>query len=659
MIFLNPLLLWGILAVSLPILIHLINRRRHQTIAWAAMQFLLKAARQSRGKKKLRHIAILTCRALAIAALCFAAARPVASHFMGWGGGTIDTVVLLLDRSASMEIQVSEGGPTKRERVLEQVRSALGDLGSPRLVLIDSASKNPQEVPSSDALLDLSATAPTESAADFPGLLLRAAEALMDRAGRSEIWLASDMQSSNWLPEDERWAAARASLAALPSKPAIRVLSMSSSVTSNVSIKLLETQRMNRELILNLEISRDERARGAVSIPLTRHMNGAATTQPVQVQSQTLRFQQKVPIADDQPSGFGWLTIPADGNLADNSVYFAYGPKPAVSSMVVSAPGEAAEILSLAAAPPGYEGQTTQRIEPSAIASTPLHQVAAIFWLAPIPKDEGYLAMNRFLSDGGHVMFFPAGEASDTGFVDFKWSEPSVADTEKFFILKDWDTSDGLLRDGKDGSAIPAGKLKAIRRQIPLGEAAPMARWDDGEAFLTRRIMDHGTAWFMGTRPEYNWSNLGDADVLLPAVQRVLEGGSERFSISHQAFVGEPASQLAPGEIRARLDLTQKSDPANAAYLTGIYRLGTRVLAINRPPAEDRLERVDQVVLNEILQNTGFTLLDQAGQTSDANLSRDVWRAFIIAMLLFLLVEAMLCLPSRTPVEPKLKKSTA
>ena len=87
MLFLNPLLLWGLLAAAIPIAIHLLNRHRHKTIQWAAMQFLLKATRESRGKKKLRHILILTCRALAIAALVFAAARPIVSGLIGWGGG--------------------------------------------------------------------------------------------------------------------------------------------------------------------------------------------------------------------------------------------------------------------------------------------------------------------------------------------------------------------------------------------------------------------------------------------------------------------------------------------------------------------------------------------------------------------------------------------
>lgn len=51
MTFLSPLLLWFLAAVSVPVIIHLLNKRRHKTLQWAAMQFLLKATRESRGKR--------------------------------------------------------------------------------------------------------------------------------------------------------------------------------------------------------------------------------------------------------------------------------------------------------------------------------------------------------------------------------------------------------------------------------------------------------------------------------------------------------------------------------------------------------------------------------------------------------------------------------
>ncbi len=55
MSFLQPLLLIALPLIALPIIIHLINQRRYQTIHWAAMMFLLAANRMSRGYARLRQ----------------------------------------------------------------------------------------------------------------------------------------------------------------------------------------------------------------------------------------------------------------------------------------------------------------------------------------------------------------------------------------------------------------------------------------------------------------------------------------------------------------------------------------------------------------------------------------------------------------------------
>ncbi|MBJ7256320.1 MAG: BatA domain-containing protein, partial [Akkermansiaceae bacterium] len=294
MLFLKPLLLWGLIAASIPVLIHMINKQRHKTIPWAAMQFLLKATRESRGKKRLRYILILTCRVLAIAALVFAAARPIVSGLIGWGGGSIDTVVLLLDRSASMESTPNDGMRPRRQIVIEKVREAMASLGGARLILIDSASGKPQEVPSPETLGELAATSATDTAADFPALLSRAVEYLSETSGRSEIWLASDLQSSNWLPEDERWAAASAGVTALPQKPAVRVLSLSGPSTPNTSIRILSSSRSAEGMLFDLEILRAADSRGTSKLPLTTQVNGTQITEILTIPGQSMRFQKRI-----------------------------------------------------------------------------------------------------------------------------------------------------------------------------------------------------------------------------------------------------------------------------------------------------------------------------------------------------------------------------
>src|SRR2546427_13226787 len=103
MTFLQPLLLVTLPLVAVPILIHLINQRRYQTIRWAAMMFLLAANRMSRGYARLRQYLILLFRVLAVAGLIFAVTRPLAS---GWirraAGRWPDTTITLRDRSPTM-----------------------------------------------------------------------------------------------------------------------------------------------------------------------------------------------------------------------------------------------------------------------------------------------------------------------------------------------------------------------------------------------------------------------------------------------------------------------------------------------------------------------------------------------------------------------------
>jgi hypothetical protein len=649
MTFLQQSMLWGLLAASIPIIIHLLNRRRHKTVMWAAMQFLLKATRESRGKKKLRHILILTCRALGVAALVTAAARPLVSGLLGWGGGKPDLVVLILDRSASMEATPQSGTVPRRELALERIRGALADLGGTRLVLLDSASSQPQEVPSPDVLNQISTTTATDTTADFSTLASRAAEYLTETPGRAEVWIASDLQKSNWKPDNDRWTSVRAALASLPQPPKLRILSLGGEPSPNQAIRILSSRRAGNELVLDIEITRSEDSTAPLNLPLSSTMNGVRNMTNVTLAGQNFRFRKSLPIPPNQESGYGWLSIPGDGNLRDNAAFFAYGPSRPVKSLLVAPPGEATEYLSIAIAPGGHGGQSVERKDPAQLSRLELDDVAAVFWAAPLPTGQLSESLNRFLVDGGELVFFaPQGE-SNAEFLGIKWSALTTSEAGKFFILDSWDHEDGLLRDGLDGTPIPADRFKALKRRLPEGEAAVLARWDDGKTFITRRVVDLGTAWFVGSQPDYTWSNLGDADVLLPVVQRAIAEGAERFDAGYLANIGSRAAAPRPGESRTRLDDYGAPVPANEAFEAGIHRFGERTMALNRPAAEDDPEIMTREMLNNTLEGTGFSLFEDSRTTVSASSGpSDIWRGFLVAMLCFLISEALLCLPKRS-----------
>jgi len=648
MTFLQPAMLWGLLALSIPIIIHLLNRRRHKTVKWAAMQFLLRATRESRGRKRLRHILILTCRALGIAALATAAALPVISSLLGFGAGRPELVVLVLDRSASMEAIPAGGSVPRRELALQRVRDALAELPGTRLVLVDSASNRPLDIAAPEVLDELSATAATDADADLPALLATATAFLGETPGRSELWIASDLQASNWKPEDDRWTAIRAGLEALSQPPRLRVLALGGASAENQSIRILSSRRAGERLELELELVRGIDAQTPINLPLTTNLDGSRATESLSVAGQRLRFRKTIPIGDDSPRGHGHLSIPGDGNPRDNAAFFAYGPAMPVRSLVVDRFGETADYLALAAAPEGFGGQLSEVVAPAAAGALELDQVAAILWSAPLPDGTVAESLVRFVENGGQLLCFaPEGESSNS-LMDLSWSAPGEAPSEQFFVLDSWDRDDGLLRDGIGGDPIPGDRLRAIRRRLTEGEASILARWDDGEPFLIRRIVGRGTLWMIGTRPDYAWSNLGDADVLLPLVQRGVLAGAERFDSGYLAELGAPAAEARPGETRERLDDYGVSERTDPEHLAGVFRFGERLLALNRPANEDLTDIVDQPTLDVILAGTGYSLFEDQATSAREDVTRGIWRAFLIAMLFFLLAEALLCLPSRS-----------
>src|SRR5579862_4779671 len=141
MSFLQPFLLYGLPLAALPVIIHLIHLYRRRQVKWAAMMFLRAAQRMNKGLSRLRQILILALRVLAVAAILFVITRPLAGGWLGLLGGAPDTVMVLLDRSASMEQINTTTGVSKRVAGLRNLAKAITDaVGTrSRLVLLDSA----------------------------------------------------------------------------------------------------------------------------------------------------------------------------------------------------------------------------------------------------------------------------------------------------------------------------------------------------------------------------------------------------------------------------------------------------------------------------------------------------------------------------------------
>jgi hypothetical protein len=123
--FLNPALL-GLLGLgAIPVVIHLLNRRRYQVVKWPAMEFLLKAQVKTRKRLRMENLLLLIARTLAVLLFAFAATRPYlpSSGALAAMGPDRRHLYLLVDNSASMGYQ--EGMGTLLGRALDDAERAL------------------------------------------------------------------------------------------------------------------------------------------------------------------------------------------------------------------------------------------------------------------------------------------------------------------------------------------------------------------------------------------------------------------------------------------------------------------------------------------------------------------------------------------------------
>jgi len=128
LVFANPAYLWGLAALSVPIFVHLFNRRRPKPLAFGAIEFVLRSQRQKSRRLRLRQILLLATRCLLVAGVALALARPSLEP-----KGTAAAVArgpqataLVIDASLSMRYR--RGSQTLFARAKSEAANALSRL---------------------------------------------------------------------------------------------------------------------------------------------------------------------------------------------------------------------------------------------------------------------------------------------------------------------------------------------------------------------------------------------------------------------------------------------------------------------------------------------------------------------------------------------------
>jgi hypothetical protein len=131
--------------VAIPIIIHLLNRRRFKTVTWAAMEFLMRAMRKNRRRLEFEQWILLATRCLLALLFGLALARPMGcekSSLAGRLAGRTGLNVIVIDNSYSMNYEADRPGARTHLDQAKKIAKGLIDQftrGGESAVLITAA----------------------------------------------------------------------------------------------------------------------------------------------------------------------------------------------------------------------------------------------------------------------------------------------------------------------------------------------------------------------------------------------------------------------------------------------------------------------------------------------------------------------------------------
>lgn len=591
MSFLNPGLLGFVAAIGVPILIHLLNRRRFQRVSWAAMRFVRASLEKNRRRMQIEDLLLLALRCLVVGLLALALARPALRTAASYFGGARIAGVILLDRSASLS--ATDGVRSRLESARQAADAAVDGFpaGSMLAVLLvgDHVSAAVPE-PTPDLGLVrrvLREAAPSALATDHAVAVAAALEILKGQTAlRKEIVLVTDRQAMGWrrLPEIETL------LEEAGSQVRFRVLFVGDPVDDNLALTTLtrsagfaavrdplrfqaEVANLGRSTVRQVRVTLhvdggpavDEAVLEALSPGESRRVTFFARFADEGFHSVTARLPADRMPADDERT----LVVPVvgevrvlvvDGDPASNSAFF-------LRNALQPVPAEVA---------PRYFLQP-RVVTPGQMAVTRLADYGAIILADPAPLPASVVdLLARHVAEGGALIVFPGSRAQPGFYNDELLGRAGLlpaalgrrrgdpAEGTPVFHLQASGYTHPLVALWNEGGAgsLAAARFRAAWELIPAPPRTnavggveitePIVAFADGGLAAVERGIGRGRVILFASTAGTAWNDLAVRPVFVPLLHRAVSALTDAQERRYNLRAGARASVRLAAELADR-----------------------------------------------------------------------------------------------------------
>ncbi len=686
MLFLNPAVLFGLLAASIPVLIHLLNLRKLKRIEFSTLAFLKELQKNKIRKIKLKQWLLLVLRVLIILFLVMAFARPTIKG-IAIGGTTSaakTTAVFILDDTFSMSVVDANGS------YLNQVKSTIQELlknlqegDDAALVLVSD--KSNKDIKTTGNLTEFEKEVNSVQVSYSSGLLntaiVKAAKILGESKNfNKEIYIFSDFQAGRLF--DPGTLSDLSEL--LNDKVRLYTFNYSGKEVFNLGIDKLkiDNQIFEKDKPVNFSVTVTNYSNRPVNnTVVSLFLNGERSSQ----QSVTIGAgDSRVISMQAVPKQSGYINVIAeleDDDILQDNKRFAnfYIPDNIPVIIFTDDPADSKFIeLALTAGDEQSAINITNK-NPSQLSSIDLNQFDVVV-IAGAENITGTDRLNSFVKNGGSLFLMPGSSTSIQKFQLLSKALGLPSPTGTFGKINSLDNTVAfdkvefnhpIFKDifsNKNKEKIESPDIYYSFKITTEGKGANIITLMDGSSFLSEYKIGSGKILLMNTAPVLSWSNLPLKGIFVPLMNKAVYYLAAKDNSNQEYLAGDQieinlSDNLSPQIKIERPDnsdefLNLDKDLKNnyisydKTQSVGNYKVfsGSRIIndiSVNTDPRESVTKYLGESEFNDYLKKINFkgkhiVVAKDQNPTEVILQSRfgsELWKYFILIALLLAIVE--------------------
>ena len=695
MTFLNPAILFGLLAASIPILIHLLNLRKLKKIDFSTLQFLKELQKNKIRKIKLKQWLLLALRILIIFCIVTAFARPtlVGVSIGGTTSAAKTTAVFILDDTFSMSVIDPNGSYFNQAK--EAIKKLLNQFQEGDEVGLILVSHQPDEIVVTSNLVkfkeEVDAITVSFASNKLNNAIIKAADVIGKAKNfNKEIYLFTDFQRGRLTSDDEIIDLKEQ----LGEQVRLYSFNYAGKEVTNFGIDELKinTQIFEKDKPVKFDaVIKNYSDRVKDNLVVSLFINGERSAQ----QSVNLNAgESKIANLEAPAKYYGnseaLIEIEEDDLMQDNQRFTSLNIPEKISLLILANDAAESKLLELAlksVSEQDYFDINTKKV--AQISSTQLSDFQVVVLVSSNfinVKDK----LSQFLNSGKGIIIFPSAESNSPNFI-ISLNSVGIAltggfvktDIRQSVHFNEIDFNHPLFENifvDEKKKQVESPDLYSYYKINPAGKGKTVISLEDESSFLSEYSLNDGKILLFSSAPVFSWSDFPLKSIFAPLITKSVMYLSTKNIGDKEYLAGEPmninVSERTLPQIKVvrpdnteeilNLDANFSSDffSYSNTFITGNYKFfsGDKLLSevsVNTDPAESVAEYLTENEFNEYLEKINFNgrhIRIDKGENPEqmilqARFGSELWRYFLLAAIILALIEMTVARNSKKELE--------